>query len=188
MWTTEAAPMLVFFEVFENDGLKSLSHSHPVKVSWCKPTIIEVSQPCLVPIDFHLYFWRTMWHMLRNHITIYPRKSWIRFAQNKTNCEIQIDIRKLFKTFNVGDVILLSCSIDPFQILTKLNCHVYVIDFGISFIFNIKDLMENKNFDFNSTNFLINEPSHKPTFERPSIPPNSNILCCKTGGSQSPSN
>jgi len=47
---------VVFFEVFENDGLKSLPHSHPVKAPWFNSTIIEVSQPCLVPIDFHLYF------------------------------------------------------------------------------------------------------------------------------------
>jgi len=51
---------VVLFEVFENDGLKSLPHSHPVKVPWFKFTIIEVPQPCLVPIDFYLYFWRTM--------------------------------------------------------------------------------------------------------------------------------
>jgi len=37
--------------------------------------------------------------------------------QNKANYEIRIDIKKLFKTFNVGDVILLACSTDSFQIL-----------------------------------------------------------------------
>jgi len=30
-----------------------------------------------------------------------------KIAENNANYEIQIDIRKLFKTFNVGDVILL---------------------------------------------------------------------------------
>jgi len=55
-----------------------------------------------------------------------------KIAQNNANYDIRIDIRKLFKTFNIGDVILLACSTDPFQILKKLNCHVYVIDFGIS--------------------------------------------------------
>jgi len=54
----------VFFEVFENDGLKSLPHSHPFKITWFKPTTIRVPQTCLVLIDFHLYLWRIMWHML----------------------------------------------------------------------------------------------------------------------------
>jgi len=60
--------------------------------------------------------------------------------------------------------------------LKKLNCHVYVIDFDISSIFNIEDLVDYKGFDFNSTNFLIDEPSRKPIFERSSIPPISNIM------------
>jgi len=37
-----------------------------------------------------------------------------KIAQNNTNYEIRIDNRKLFKTFNVGDVILLACSTDMF--------------------------------------------------------------------------
>jgi len=76
-----------------------------------------------------------------------------KIAQNNANYEIRIDIRKLFKTFNV-DVILLACSSDPFQILRKLNCHVYVIDFGISSIFNIEYLVDHKGFDFNPRNFF----------------------------------
>ena len=52
----ESCTNVVFFEVFKNDGLKSLPHSHPVKVPWFKFIIIKVPQPCLVPIDFHLYF------------------------------------------------------------------------------------------------------------------------------------
>jgi len=81
-----------------------------------------------------------------------------KIVQNYANYEIRIDIKKLFKTFNVGDVILLANSIDPFQILKKLNCHIYVIDFGISSIFNIEDLMDYKSFNFNSSNFFIDEP------------------------------
>ena len=46
----------LFFDVSENDGLKLLPHPHPFKVPLFKSTIIEVSQPCLIPIDFHLYF------------------------------------------------------------------------------------------------------------------------------------
>ena len=52
---------------------------------------------------------------------------------------------------------------DPFQILKKLNYNIYVIDFGISFIFNIEDLVNYKSFDFNPSNFLIDEPSEKRT-------------------------
>ena len=98
-----------------------------------------------------------------------------KIAQNNANYEIRIDIRKLFKTFNVGDVILLNCSTDLFQILKKLNC-IYVINFDISSIFNIEDLVDYKCFDFNPNNFFIDEPSPEPIFERPSIPPISNIL------------
>ena len=38
-----------------------------------------------------------------------------KIVQNYANYEIRIDIKKLFKTFNVGDVILLACSTDPFK-------------------------------------------------------------------------
>ena len=99
-----------------------------------------------------------------------------KIAQNNANYKIRIDIRKLFKTINVGDVILLACSSDPFQILRKLNCHVYVIAFGISSIFNIEDLVDYRGFDFNPSSFFIDEPSPEPIFERPSIPSISNIL------------
>jgi len=99
-----------------------------------------------------------------------------KIAQNNPNYEIWIDNRKLFKIFIIGDVILLVCSTDLFQILKKQNCNVYVIDFGISFIFNIEDLMDYKDFDFNPNNFLIDEPSHELIFERPSLPLISNSL------------
>jgi len=39
-------------------------------------------------------------------------------------------------------------SADSFQILNKLNDNIYVIDFGISFTLNIKDLMDYKGLDF----------------------------------------
>ena len=73
-------------------------------------------------------------------------------------------------------LVMLSCSIDLLQILRKLNCHVYVIDFGISSIFNIEDLVDYKGFDFNPSNFLIDEPSQEPIFERPFISLIPNIL------------
>jgi len=52
----ESCTNVVFFDVFENDGLQSLPHSHSFKIPWIKSTIIRVQQSCLVPINFHLYF------------------------------------------------------------------------------------------------------------------------------------
>ena len=43
-------------------------------------------------------------------------------------------------------------------------------------VLNIEDLMDYKCFDFNPSNFFIDESSPEPIFERPSIPPISNIL------------
>ena len=36
-----------------------------------------------------------------------------KIAQNNANYEIRIDIKKIVKIFNIGDVILLACIIDP---------------------------------------------------------------------------
>ena len=54
----------VFSELIENDWLKTLPHSHPFKVPLIKSIVKGVKQSYLVPDDFHLYFWRTVWHML----------------------------------------------------------------------------------------------------------------------------
>ena len=67
-----------------------------------------------------------------------------KIAQYNANYEMWNDIRKLFKIFNVGDVVLRASSTDLFQILKKLNCNVYVIDYNISSIFNIEDLVDYK--------------------------------------------
>jgi len=80
----------------------------------------------------------------------------------------------LFKTFNVRVIVLRAFSIDPFQILKKLNCNVYIINFDINSIFNIEDLVDYKGFDFNPSNLLMNHPMS--LFLRPYLPPISNIL------------
>ena len=49
-------------------------------------------------------------------------------AQSNVKYKLQIDDRKWFETFNVGDVILHSCSTDRFQVLKKPNYNTYVID------------------------------------------------------------
>jgi len=99
-------------------------------------------------------------------------------AQKNTHYKLQIDIRELFKTFNVGDVVLHAYSTDPFQILKKLKYDAYVInhfkDFSISSILNIKDLVDYKCVDFNPNNFFM-ESFYEPIFERLFIPPISNF-------------
>jgi len=50
--------------VTENLGLEVVLYPHPNKVSRINSTAIGVQQLNLIPIEFHLYFWRTMWHML----------------------------------------------------------------------------------------------------------------------------
>jgi len=60
----ESCVNTVSSEVFGTDGLKSIPHSHLFKVPWIKFTALWVNQPCLVLINFHLYFWRTLWDML----------------------------------------------------------------------------------------------------------------------------
>ena len=76
----------------------------------------------------------------------------------------------MLKTFKVGEVVkkLHVCSVDPFQILNKLNNDVYVIDFGINSTLNVEDLMYYKGIDFI---LLVEEPSLELIFESPSLPP-----------------
>ena len=51
-------------KLIEKDGLKMLPHTHLNKVSLINSTAIRVQQLSLVPVEFHLYFWRTMWYKL----------------------------------------------------------------------------------------------------------------------------
>ena len=87
---------------------------------------------------------------------------------------LQTESRKIFKTSNVGDYVMVRIypkqfhsgtvkmlhvrSVGPFKIFNKLNCNNYVIDlprdYGISCSFNVNDLVNYKDFDCNS---LINK-------------------------------
>jgi len=101
---------------------------------------------------------------------------------------LRADGIKIFKTFNVGDYVMVQIypkqflsgtvkmlhvrSAGPFKILNKLNCNTYVIDlprnYGISCTFNVNDLVDYKGFDCSS---LIVEPFPKLFFERLSFTP-----------------
>jgi len=100
---------------------------------------------------------------------------------------LRADSRKIFKTFNVDDYVMVRIylkqfpsgtvkilhvrSAESFKILNKLNCNTYIINlpryYGISCTFNIKDLVDYKSFD---CSILIIEPSPKSFFETPIYP------------------
>ena len=70
-------------------------------------------------------------------------------AQNNANYMLRADVKNKLKTFNVCDVNKLhACSADSFQILNKLDENIYIVDFGISSIFNIKVLVDYKALHF----------------------------------------
>jgi len=99
---------------------------------------------------------------------------------------LRTDSRKIFKTFNVGDYVMVQIfskqfssrtikilyvrSAEPFKILNKLNCNDYVInnprDYDISCTFNVNDLVDYKGFDCST---LIDKSSLKLFFERSSL-------------------
>ena len=68
-----------------------------------------------------------------------------------------------------------ACSDWPFKILNKLNNNTCVIDlsksFGMSYIFNVEDLVDYKGLHFNSRNPLVDKPFPESFSESPSLSP-----------------
>jgi len=61
---SESCINAILSKVIENLELDVVPHFCPNKVSWINSMAISVQQLSLVLIEFHLYFWKTMWHML----------------------------------------------------------------------------------------------------------------------------
>jgi len=83
-------------------------------------------------------------------------------------------VRIYLRQFPSGIVKMLHVrSVGPFKILNILNCNTYTIDlpYGISYTFNVNDLVDYKSFDCNS---LVVKPSPKSLSERPPLTPQSN--------------
>ena len=110
--------------------------------------------------------------------------------QSNLNYKLQAGVRKKFKNFNVGDLVMIwmiwiclkwftprtvkklhTRSAGTFKILTKLNNITYVIDlleyFEINLTFNIEDLVEYNSPNLNPSNLLVDESTPEPFSERP---------------------
>ena len=110
--------------------------------------------------------------------------------ESNVNYKLQAVIKKKFKTFNVGDYVMVRIhlkrflpgtvkklharSVGPFKILNKLNVDIYIIylpkDFDISYTFNIEDLVNYKGLNFNPNNPLVDKPSPELFSVIPSLP------------------
>ena len=64
MMNSENCVNAVSFEVFRKNRLKTVPHSHPFKVPWTNSKALGVKQKCFIPVNFYLYYWKTLWHML----------------------------------------------------------------------------------------------------------------------------
>ena len=67
----------------------------------------------------------------------------------------------------------------PFEVIKRMNDNAYVLNlhegFGISFIFNVEDLILYKGPDINPSNPLLDEPTQYLTPEGLSLHPFSNL-------------
>ena len=110
-----------------------------------------------------------------------------KIKQSNFNYKLRADVRRKFKTFDIGDLVMVRIrperfppgtvkklharSAGPFKILTKLNDNVDLPeDFEINPTFNIEDLVEYKGPNFNPNNSLVDEPTLEPFSEGPHIP------------------
>jgi len=109
--------------------------------------------------------------------------------ESNIDYKLRADVRKKFKTFNVGDIVMVlirperfpsetvkklhARSAGPFKILTKLNDNAFVIDllenFEISPTFNIEDLVDYKGLGVNPSNSLVHGPTPELISERPPL-------------------
>jgi len=114
-----------------------------------------------------------------------------KIKQSNFDYKLRADVRRKYKTFNIGDLVMVRIrpewfppgtvkkwharSAGQLKILTKLNDNAYVIDlpedFRINPTFNIEDLVEYKGPNFNPNNPLDDEPTPEPFSEGPLLPP-----------------
>ena len=107
--------------------------------------------------------------------------------KNNVDYKASVDLHCRLRTFNVSDYVMIRMrperfpprtvkklharSAGPFKILKKINSNAYVVDllpdFGISYTFNIEDLVSYRGtFDTPSDPF-VNEPSQDLLSESP---------------------
>ena len=109
-----------------------------------------------------------------------------KIEQSNLDYKLRADVRKGFKTFNIGDFVMVqicpkqfspeaikklhACSVGVFKILTKLNDNAYIIylpeDFGISLTCNIEILVDYKGPNFNPSDSLVDDLTLEPFSER----------------------
>jgi len=104
---------------------------------------VRPSQPidCILIVEYY----RASEFKFASHVYELHKKISDKITQNNTNYKLRAGVKNRLKAFNVDDVKKLhTYSADPFQILNKLNNNAYVIDFDISSMLNVKDLVDYK--------------------------------------------
>jgi len=106
--------------------------------------------------------------------------------KSNANYKAYANLHKKAHEFNVGDYVMVQIrleryplgavkklharSVGPFKILKKINSNAYVVDlspdFGVSFSFNIEDMIAYKGLNFLPDNPLLDDPCHEPISER----------------------